>query len=72
MITALAAGLSGISMMQRRALPKSEDLHFEELPPYFGELEAELGRAREELGFCRELHEGATSEKLRHPDSDDS
>ena len=70
--SALAAGLTGISMMQRRALPEPEDLHLEELPPLTIELEAELGRAREELGFYRELHEGGTSEKLRPPDADDS
>jgi len=71
-ISALAAGLTGISMMQRRALPRSDDLHFEEIPPYAGELEAELGRAREELGFYHELHEGGTPEKLRRPDAGDS
>ncbi len=71
-LSALAAGLTGISMIQRRTLPNPDDLLFEEFRPDTSELEAELGRAREELEFLRELHEGESLGQLRPPDADNS
>jgi hypothetical protein len=71
-LSALAASLAGISRIQRRNLPNPDDPPFEAFRDNTSELEAELGRAREELGFYRELHGGGSSEKLRPPDADDS
>ncbi len=71
-LSALAASFTGISMIQRRALANPDDPHFEDSRHDTRELEAELGRAREELGFFRELHEGESSGKMRPPDADDS
>jgi hypothetical protein len=71
-LSALAAGFTGISILQRRALTKNrEPLLPEEFRPDTSELEAELGRAREELGFFRELHDGGGSEEPRLPDASD-
>jgi len=55
-LSALAAGFAGLSIRQRRALPKADELDLYELGPNTEELEAELSRAQEELGFFRELH----------------
>ena len=71
-LSALAAGLAGISRIRRRTLPNPDDPLFEEFRDDTSELEAELGRAREELGFFRELHEGEALGQLRAPDADDS
>ena len=71
-LSALAAGFAGLSMIQRRTLEKPDDALLEELRDDTSQLEAELGRAREELGFFRELHEGDSPGQLRAPDSDDS
>ncbi len=71
-LSALAVGTAAISKMERRALANPDDPHFEDFRHDTSELEAELGRAREELGFFRELHEGESSGKMRSPDGDDS
>jgi len=71
-LAARAAGCTGISMIKRRTLPNPDDPLFEEFRDDTSELEAELGRAREELGFFRELHEGESRGRLRPPDADDS
>ncbi len=54
----LAGSFAGIGAMRRRALPGSDEAADDELALGTTELEAELGRAREELGFYRELHRG--------------
>ncbi len=71
-LSALAAGLAGVSRLQLHTLPNPDDPFFEGVRDGTSELEAELGRAREELGFFRELHEGESLGQLRAPDGDDS
>jgi hypothetical protein len=67
-LSSIAAGLAVISRMQRRRLSDGSDLLLEELPDRTYEIEAELGRAREELRFFRELHEGEVKHETEPPD----
>ncbi len=66
-LVGLAVSFAGMSAMRRRALPGSEGPVVNELAADATDLEAELGRAQEELGFYRELHKG---EPLGQPQSD--
>jgi len=68
---ALAAGFAGMSRMQRRALPKPDEVHFDALPEDTQDLEAQLGRAEEELTFFRDLHRSEPPVQLSPPDADD-
>jgi hypothetical protein len=68
---ALAAGFAGLSRMQRGTLPKPDEVHFDALPEDTQELEAQLGRAQEELTFFRDLHRAASPDQLSSPDADD-
>jgi hypothetical protein len=68
-LSSVAASLVAISRMQRRSLSDRGDLPPGDLPDRTYEIEAELGRAREELSFFRELHEGGASEKPQTSDS---
>ncbi len=71
-LVTLAAGLTGISRIQRRTLRSPDDPLFEELREDTHLLEAQLGRAQAELEFFRELHELESSGKTRSPDANDS
>ena len=66
-LVGLAASFAGMSAMRRRALPGSRGPEVNELAADPTDLEAELGRAQEELGFYRELHKG---EPLGQPQSE--
>lgn len=71
-LVALAASFAGISIVRRRRLPNPEDLRLPEFRDDTSELEAELGRAREELGFFRELHGPESLGQQEPADADDS
>ena len=71
-LVALSASFAGISIVRRRTLPNSEDLRLAEVRDDTSELEAELARAREELGFFRELHGPESLESQEPLDADDS
>jgi hypothetical protein len=71
-LSSIAASLAVISRMQRRRLSDGSDLLLEESPDRTYEIEAELGRAREELRFFRELHEGEASEDSQPTERSDS
>ena len=71
-LSALAAGLAGLSRFQRRALPSPDDPTFDELQEDTHRLEARLERAQEELGFLRELHEPEATRELGSSGADDS
>lgn len=67
---ALAAGFAGLSTMQRRTLPKPDEVLFDALPEDTHKLEAQLERAQEELTFFRDLHRSESPAQLRPPDAD--
>ena len=71
-LSSIAASLAAISRMQRRKLPDRADPPLEEFPASIHEIEAELGRVREEVRFFRELHKGESSEKSQAADTADS
>jgi len=71
-LSSIAASLAAISHVQRRRLSDGRDLLVEESPDRTYEIEAELGRAREELRFFRDLHEGEASEEPRPDENSDS
>ena len=71
-LSALAAGLAGLSRFQRRALPSPDDPTFDELQEDTHGLEARLERAQEELGFLRELHDPEATDEPGSSGSDDS
>ncbi len=71
-LSALATGLMGLSRMQRRTLPSPDDPLFQEIHEDTYQLEAQLKRAQDELGFFRELHGPESSGELEPPKADDS
>ena len=73
-LSALAVGFAGLSMIQRRTLqtPPPDDLLLEGLHEETRGLEARLERAEEELGFFRELHGPVSLGQLPPPKADDS
>jgi hypothetical protein len=70
-LSSIAASLAAISHVQRRRLSDGRDLLVEESPDRTYEIEAELGRAREELRFFRDLHEGEASEESQSAEKSD-
>lgn len=72
-LSALAAGFTGLSMIQRRTLRTPPDVPLlEGLQADTHELEARLERAQEELGFFRELHGPESLGQPQPPNADDS
>lgn len=71
-LSSIAASLAAISRLQRHRRSDGHDLLLEESPDRTYEIEAELGRAREELRFFHELHEGEASEDSQPAKGSDS
>ena len=70
-LSALGAGLAGISMVRRRALRKPDDPPSDALLEHRHDLEARLGRAEEELEFFHELHAPESAGELPSPKEKD-
>lgn len=70
-LSALAVGFAGLSMIQRRTLPTPPDDRLLAGPHEdTRDLEARLERAEEELGFFRELHEPESLGQPQPPDTE--
>ena len=70
-LSALATGFTGLSIIQRRPLPSPDAPLLEKPHEDTEQLEAQLARAQDELGFFRELHQPESPGELRSPEPDD-